>query len=406
MTRCAAGSSGAAVLKFRAARVFAPFLCVAAAPQDAAPAPSAPAPIVPPALVPAPVVTPVPVSTPTPTPSASPTRATPSPRPTVAPRPSASRTPAVRPAPERPAASIAEPRRSQPPRVVLPAPAPVPTMTLPDESGRPPAPPPGVATQEEQPGSEADDAIVWLIGLAVVALLAATLFTWRWRVEAKRREARRDVRVPTGPMPPPAPKAAPDPAQFWTPAAPRRTTAESPADPQAAAPPPAERAQLTLDLVAHRAGLNLLSAIVEVEVTIRNEGQGEAGEVLVALHLLGASAGQDEALGALFAAPPAPSAQPPFALAPGETRVVRSTLTVSRAAIVPLVAGDRQMFVPVVAVDVRYALPGGGQGQTAGAFMVGATRADGDKLAPFWLDAPPRTLDDVAARPHALSIAS
>ncbi|WP_375286888.1 hypothetical protein, partial [Sphingomonas sp.] len=315
------------------------------------------------------------------------------------------RTPAARPAParSRPALSIAEPRPSQPPRVVLPAPAPVPTLALPDESGRPPTPPPGVATREKQPGSEADGAIAWLIGLAIVALLAAVLFTWRWRVEAKRREARRDIRVPTGPMPPPKPQAAADPAQFWTPAAPRRATppAESPA-----ATPPAERAQLALDLVARRAGLNLLSAIVEVEVAVRNEGRGEAGEVSVALHLLGASAGQDEALGALFAAPPAPSAQPPFALAPGETRTVRSTLTVSRAAIIPLAAGDRQMFVPVVAVDVRYTLPGGGQGQTAGAYMIGATRPDGDKLVPFWLDAPPRTLDDVAARPHALSIAS
>lgn len=161
-----------------------------------------------------------------------------------------------------------------------------------------------------------------------------------------------------------------------------------------------------MSLVARRAGLNLLSAIADVEVEVRNDGEGDAGEVAVALHLLGASAGQDEALGQLFAARAAPPAIPPFALAPGEVRTVRTTLSLSRAAIVPLAAGDRQMFVPVVAVDVRYDLPEGGQGQTAAAYMVGAVRPGGDKLAPFWLDAPPRTLDDVAARPHALSIAS
>lgn len=405
MTRPAAGSSGAAVLTSRAVRALAPLLCLAAAPQETSAA------IAPPSIVPLPAPTQVPVAPPTPTPGPS---AAPAPRPSPSPRvtPTPRATPAPRPAREQPAPTATrrppptvEPRPTPHTPVILPAPAPVPTLVVPDVSGPPPTPPPGLATQEAQPGTEENWAIGWLIGLGVATLLAAALFAWRWRSEAKRREAQRDVRVPTGPMPPPKPQAAADAVQFWTPAAPRLPAETAPAETRPAAEA-APRAHVAMTLAARRAGLNLLSAMVEVEVEVRNEGAGQAEDVAVALHLLGASAGQDAALGGLFAAPPAASAQPPFALAPGETRTIRSTLSVSRAAIIPLVAGERQMFVPVVAVDIRYGLPDGGTGQTAAAYMVGAKRPDSDKLAPFWLDAPPRTLDEVDARPHALSIAS
>lgn len=297
-----------------------------------------------------------------------------------------------------------EPTRATTPRVVLPTPAPLPTVTAvapANDPLHPPAPPPGVATQDEQPGSEAWTA-GWWIGLALAVLAIAAVAVWRWRVGERRHAATLNTRIPTGPMPPAPPPEPGEVARFWTPAAPRRNA--EPAAPAQA--PAAPRARLVVGLVAHRAGLNLVSATAEVEVEVRNEGEGEGAAISVALHLLGASAGQDSALGSLFAAPPTRPVTPPFTLAPGEARTVRATLSIARAAIVPLAAGNRQMFVPVVAVDVRYGLPDGGQGQTAAAFMIGATRADGDKLAPFWLDAPPRTLDQVAARPHALSIAS
>lgn len=299
---------------------------------------------------------------------------------------------------------VEEPRPSQPPQVTLPAPAPIPTFDIPDESGRPPALPPGVATQEKQPGSEQGWTLAWFVGLAAAALVAAGLWAWRWRVRTKRQEANSHVRIPTGPMPPPKPAAPGDAAKFWTPAAARPAPAAAP-ETAPAAPPPS-RPRLSVALTPHRAGLNLLSALVEVEVEVRNEGESVASDVRVSLHLLGASAGQDDALGDIFAAAPASPATPPFVLPPGERCAVRATLSVSRAAIVPLAAGDRQIYVPVVAVDVRYGLPDRGQGQTAAAYMIGATRPDSDKLAPFWLDAAPRTLDDVAARPHALSISS
>lgn len=362
----------------------------------------------PPASVPQASATPTPTATPAP-------RPTPAPRSPTAPAPQAS--PSPRPAAARPPAEASEraydrgPRAPRPStaqetrpaeraRVILPGPAPLPTFSVRDDTA-PPALPPGVATEQGQVGSEKGWTAEWLIALSVAVLLVLGLLLWRWRVGALREAALVNTRVPTGPMPPPAPPAAGSAARFWTPAAPARAAVvdlQEPAD--------VPRARIVVSLVARRAGLNLLSATAEVEVEVRNEGDGRTDAVGVALHLLGASAEQDRALGELFAAPPSRPVEPPFALEPGDARTVRATLALSRAAIVPIAAADRPMFVPVVAVDVRYDLPDGAQGQTAAAYMIGALRGDSDKLAPFWLDAAPRTLDEVAARPHALAISS
>jgi hypothetical protein len=294
---------------------------------------------------------------------------------------------------------LATPRPTTPPRVVLPSPAPVPSVAQRDDSV-PMPPPPGVATRDRETGSEIGLDLAWLAILLGLVVVGAGVFAWRWRVRSRRNVVLLNTRVPTGPMPPPQPADPNAGVRFWTPAAPKTTPA---APTESTAPLP--RGRIDVSLTARRAGLNLLSAIAEVEVEVRNTGEGAAGAVSVALHLFGASSGQDDDLGRLFAAPSMRPAEPPFALAPGEARTIRTTLSLSRAAIIPLVAGERQMFVPVVAVDVRYALPDGGEGQTASAFMVGATREGSDKLAPFWLDAAPRTEEQVGARPHALSIA-
>jgi len=126
--------------------------------------------------------------------------------------------------------------------------------------------------------------------------------------------------------------------------------------------------------------------------------------VAVALTLLAGRAGQEEELGQLFAGDPPRPVVPPFALAPGERRVCRTTLVLPRGAIEPIPVGERAMFVPVIAADVRYARGDGGAAQTAAAFVIGAPRAGTDKLSPFWLDAAPRMRDEVEARAHGLSV--
>ena len=178
-------------------------------------------------------------------------------------------------------------------------------------------------------------------------------------------------------------------------------------DPVAAPPrPPVERARLSLALVPRRAGINLLTATAEVEIVVRNDGAVAAGEVRVDAALFAARAGLDEELARLFATRSDRPAAAPFVLEPGEERAVRTIVTLPRAAIRPLQAAGRDMFVPVVAVSVRYQASDDGQGQVARAFAVGVVREGTDKLGPLWLDAPVRSHDQVAARPHGLALDS
>ncbi len=183
-----------------------------------------------------------------------------------------------------------------------------------------------------------------------------------------------------------------------------------PAAPAAAAPAmldplpvTAERARVTMTLHPRRAGLNLLSATVEAELLLRNEGVAPAAAIRVGALLMGAAAGPPGDVGPLFAQPVGRPVTPPFALPPGEERRLRLVVARSRAEIEPLEAGGRPMFVPVVAVNVLYDA-GGMQGQTAQAFAVGVERVDSAKLAPLWLDQPARMFDAIGSRAYAAGV--
>lgn len=168
-------------------------------------------------------------------------------------------------------------------------------------------------------------------------------------------------------------------------------------------PVPVPRARLSLVFTPVRAGLNMLSATVECQVTVTNDGAAAADAVRLHLELCSASPHQDRDMAAVFAQPIARPAAPVFALAPGESRQVRVTVALSRYSIYTLTAADRPMFVPVVAVNCLYDSIGRA-GQVAQSFAVGIERVDSAKLAPFWLDGPAKTYDQVAARRHAGSI--
>lgn len=161
-----------------------------------------------------------------------------------------------------------------------------------------------------------------------------------------------------------------------------------------------------MTLHPRRAGVNLVSATADLELTVRNEGDGAAEEVAVSLRLLAGRAGQDDELGELFGAGQGRPVLPPFTLASGEERVCRTTLVLPRAEIEPIPIKGRPMFVPVVAADVRYLRPDGGRGQTAAGYVIGTARADNEKLSPFWLDVGSKMRENVEARAHGLAIES
>ncbi|KQM63475.1 hypothetical protein ASE75_12400 [Sphingomonas sp. Leaf17] len=206
-----------------------------------------------------------------------------------------------------------------------------------------------------------------------------------------------------------APRAAPSPRDGETPAAPvpaKPAPARTPAPPPVAVASAAPRARLALTLRPLRAGLNMLSAVVDCEVTITNTGTVTAEDIRLDVRLLPAGAGQDADLAAIYAQAPVRPAVPVFTLEPGETRQVKALAALARAAIVPMTAGGRPMFVPIVALVARYRASTATTGQTSQAFAVGIERVDSPKLAPLWLDQPARMHNEVAARPHAAVLES
>ena len=322
--------------------------------------------------------TPTPTRTPVPTPTG-PVLGLPIPTPSETPSPDE---PVRRAAPRRAAERTTTPAPTAPVDTPEAAASPTPEATTPIA----PAPvmtPTPAATSTPMPmpvpvADEGDGNWPWLIGGAVPLVVALGIWAWL------RRRGRPDDIAPEDPVPV---AVAPAP----TPVAP--------------APPIGPRAWIAVALRPNRAGLNMLSATVEAEVVVRNTGDAPATQVRIHATLLSAHAGQDADLAATFAAPAGRSAAPPFALAPGEERRVRIVAALSREAVRSMDAAGRPMFVPLVAIDVRYvADETGTPGRTGQAFIVGVERVDSAKLAPFWLDGPMRMHDQIAARAQGAAI--
>jgi hypothetical protein len=174
--------------------------------------------------------------------------------------------------------------------------------------------------------------------------------------------------------------------------------------PPAQTPVSSDRARLSLALHPRRAGLNLLSATVEAELVVRNDGAVPASAIRIGATLIGATPGQGDDIAPVFTQPVGRPAAPPFALAPGEERRLRLVVAQPRAEIVSLTAGGRTLFVPVVAINALYEAAPGVEGQSGRGFAVGVERVDSAKLAPFWLDQPARMHEQLAVRPYGAGV--
>ncbi len=342
---------------------------------------AAPTPAVPMVRPPAPAATPTPAApTPTPTPTSGPTA-----RPSPTPSPRSTPTPAATPAP------VPTPTSTPAPAAVLPAeptPADNPIANpAPEAAPVAPAPAPSEAALPRPAGAERSGWL-WpaLIGLLVLAAAGGFLC---------RRKARADAPLAL----PPAEEAAPPVLAEAPPVAP-----ETPSRPLAAAPVPrfldqttaAPPARIELDQPSvGRAGVNLVTATADVTVTVRNTSGAIARGIALDIRLTSAQPGQDSALSTLFAGAVAKPATPPFDLAPGETRQVRTLATMPRDAITVLMAGGRPMFVPMIAIRAVHA-----GGQTTSVHAIGIERPGHAKLGPFWLDQPSRMFDTIGVRPH------
>lgn len=380
----------------------------------------------------------LPTQTPTPTPTP---RRTPSARPVDKPaaeKANAAKIDAARTSAERPAARNEPETRTRgatdsarapmstgpapvttatPEPTVTPPPAPAPLTEAPPQ----PAPQsasdatPTTTSQSTITAPETGRAMPLWLSLAVIVVVLAALWALR-RKPRGRRQDQEEVETFVEPIPEPdvsepvSRPAAPSVETATTPAAPPVAAIPTTAiaapkflEPRAKTPPPppaAPRARVSCDLRPLRAGLNLLSATVECELVVTNTGTAPAEAIRTGVVLLTAHADQDTDLARFNAAPIGRPATPPFALAPGESRTIRTVVAIARDAIQTMTAANRPMFVPVVATNILYATAGD-DAQTTRAWVVGIERVDSAKLAPFWLDAPARMYSSVAARAHA-----
>jgi hypothetical protein len=221
----------------------------------------------------------------------------------------------------------------------------------------------------------------WLLGgAALLGALAWVLL--RRRLEPEEREAY---------APEPEPEPAPEPAV-------PPTARAAPAMFSRGAPAAATgQARLAIDLRPTRAGINLITATVEAEVTVVNIGDGPATDIRAGIVLLSAGGAHDDSLRTFNTAPVTRPVTPPFALQPGEQRRFRAVAALPHAQIQPISARERPIFVPLLGVTLRWP-DGERERRTSQAWGIGVERVDSPKLAPFWLDVPPRSYDAVAAR--------
>ena len=173
------------------------------------------------------------------------------------------------------------------------------------------------------------------------------------------------------------------------------------AEVEAVAAPPVRRTGapwLTVTVRPVRAGLNMVTAVADCEITVANEGGAPAEQVRTALTLLAAHAGQQVEIDAASAEPITRSVVTPFTLAAGEARTFRGVASASLHGLPTMRAGGRDMLVPLVLVNVQYRELTGVEQRVSQGFVVGVERVDSPKLAPFWIDSI-RMIDQVAARP-------
>jgi hypothetical protein len=348
---------------------------------------------------PRPTPLPTPIQTLRPSPRSA---ATPSPRAAVAVTPKPRPTPVAAPtlAPEA-LPSVIPPVIPPPEPTPTPVPLPTPGETLtPAPRSTPEAIPLPQPTAPVTSHGSVTVIVLWIwLGLAalVIAVAAGRAMLRKRHRKAEADESdprgdRRDEIVLLG---------SEEAASAAAPLAPASAT------PRVAAPQPVVtlRATLALDFHARRAGTNLLSAAVDYTIVVRNTGAVDASNIRLDVHLLSAGRRQDALIVTLFAQPIVQSVAASFDLPPGGTAELAGIAMHPKGTLEHMDVGGKTLFVPVLAVDVRYDWDGG-SGQTAYSYVVGIDRGDGAKLQPFRLDTSPRMFDTVGVLEYTVSMVS
>lgn len=347
--------------------------------------------------------------------------------------------PASRPEPagranDRPAA----PSTATPPAAVRPDPADSDLFrrppTLPDATAANAvtAAPPVVGGDQSNPASplspDGFSLLPWIVALFAAAGAGAIWFGRTRRRQGYAAAGRRTIdiaRADPVPMPASSPRPAPVPAPTASPTGARRPLPTT-LIPKQAAPPPAQpqpiaqprpdpiipggivstglRPWIDVELTPDRALLDDGGVAIAFEVTLFNSGSAAARDVVIEARLLNAGARQDAELSAFFT-DPATAGDPIPQIAPYARIPLRSAVRLTRAEVREYEIEGRKLFVPMVAISVRYRWSSGA-GHSAVGFLVGQGAEGQEKLAPLRLDRGSRSWKGLGARRYEKGLRS
>ncbi len=164
------------------------------------------------------------------------------------------------------------------------------------------------------------------------------------------------------------------------------------------------RPWIDVELIPDRALLDDGGVAIAFEVTLFNSGSAAARDVVIEARLLNAGAQQDAELSAFFTNP-ATAGDPIPQIAPYARIPLRSAVRLTHAEVREYEIEGRKLFVPMVAISVRYRWSSGA-GHSAAGFLVGQGAEGQEKLAPLRLDRGSRSWNGLGARRYEKGLRS
>jgi hypothetical protein len=165
--------------------------------------------------------------------------------------------------------------------------------------------------------------------------------------------------------------------------------------------PSTARARLTIGLEVEAARLTFAGAAVNYRLTLRNEGDAPAQDIMVHALLGSADAEQRELLQRFFAGTIGAPLHSVVEIAPGQSHVLTGEIRMEGDAVVPVTISEHPLLIPLIAFDVHYrwGATDTRSGRTGAAFIVGQEQDPPTaRLAPFRIDLGPRSFRRPGAR--------
>ena len=192
------------------------------------------------------------------------------------------------------------------------------------------------------------------------------------------------------PQPEPRPQPRPRPEL-------QRSPAPTPPPPSAPVGIVSTRLRPTLDIrfAPTRLAVEDNRVTLEFDVVVVNSGSGPARDVLLEAAMFSAGPDQDREIESFQQRPRGEGERVPL-IAPLNSMAFTSAVNLPRDRVRQFRAGDRTVFVPLIAFNLLYR-SSGEEAQTSTSYLVGIDTR-GEKLAPFRIDQGPRLFTDLAAR--------